>query len=186
MAVTSRDLAPESERIRRHPIWPLGVVAIVVGLVLWPLGAKYTLEGWITGLNLLIGLIGLPFRVPVPNGWWVLLSIIPGGLYSLVETRVRPGPPPSWAALPAWALAIVLVLLVHGSDIASTFLGYLFPADTAWALHKWAASDGLWFLVVWSLILTYLPERSLIYGHRWIGSPLEKLWTSWRKSGQNT
>jgi len=180
MAVTSHEIkakdataptAPTAPMTRgtTSPIWPLGIVAILVGAILWPLGARYSLEGWIYTLNLLLSLIHLPVSIPMPVGWWWLLFIPLGSLYSIVETRVRFGPPTSSSHLPSWGLAIILLLFVHGSDIGSTFAGYLYPAQDAWAIHTWASGDGRWMLVLWAIVLTYLPERAVMQGLRWIG-----------------
>lgn len=168
---TIREPAKEPTAISRRtsPIWPLGIVAILVGGILWPLGARYSLEGWIYTLNILLHLIRLPVSIPMPVGWWWLLFVPLGILYSVVETRVRFGPPTSWSALPSWIIALVLLLFVHGTDIGSTFTGYLWPAQDAWPLHIWAAGDGRWALVLWAIVLTYLPERAIWHGLRWIG-----------------
>jgi hypothetical protein len=181
MAVTSRELpATEPARRRSSQIWPLGLVAIITGCIFWPLGARYSLEGWIQFLNLLLGLVRLPARLPMPTGWWWLLFVPLGLLYSAVELLVRPGLPASWHQMPSWLLALALLLLVHGTDIGSTLFGYLLPPANAWAIHRWAAGEGLWALVLWSLALTYLPEHAIKFGLKWLG--LEILWTRGRKS----
>lgn len=172
MAVTSRDIPskdePPAPKQRRSQIWPLGIVAVLVGVVLWPLGARYSLEGWIYVLNLLLELVRLPVAIPMPVGWWWLLFIPLGLLYSTVEILVKFGPPSSSAHLPSWGIAIALLLLVHGTDIGSTFAGYLFPAPGAWAIHTWVAGDGRWALGLWAIVLTYLPERAFMQGLRWL------------------
>ncbi len=177
MAVTSHEIkakdatAPTAPITRRttSPIWPLGIVAILVGAILWPLGARYSLEGWIYTLNLLLSLLHLPVSIPMPVGWWWLLFIPLGLLYSIVETRVQFGPPHSSKHLPSWGLAVILLLFVHGTDVGSTFAGYIFPEKGAWAIHIWAAKDGWIVLGLWSIVLTYLPERAMMQGLRWIG-----------------
>jgi hypothetical protein len=143
-------------------------VAILVGAILWPLGARYCLEGWVYGLNILLALLNLPARIPMPVGWWWLIFVPLGLLYSTVEIRVQFGPPPSWAHLPSWGLAMILLLLIHGTDIGSTFAGYLSPPKGAWSIHVWAAGDGRWALGLWAIVLTYLPERAFMLGLRWL------------------
>jgi len=187
MAVTSQDLPAAPARTTRRtksPLWPLGIVAILVGIIFWPLGARYSLQGWIEFVNLILGLVRLPVRVPMPVGWWWLWFVPVGMIYSAVEVLVRPSLPASWHQLPAWMMAVALLLLMHGTDIGSTLLGYLFPDPGAWRIHQWAANDGLWALVLWSLALTYLPERAIKYGLRWTG--MEHVWISWRKSAHST
>lgn len=152
----------------RSVIWPLGVVAILVGGSLWPLGARYSLEGWIRAFNILLTLVHLPVTIPMPAGWWWLLFIPIGLLYSLVEVLVPFGPPTTWRHLPSWFVAMTLLIFVHGTDVGSTFVGYISPPNDAWGIHVWAAGDGRWVLAIWAIVLTYLPERALLQGLRWI------------------
>lgn len=147
----------------------LGFVAIVLGALLWIIGARYTLIGWIAGFNLVLSMTGLPIVVPTPVGWWWLLAIPAGFFYSAIELYLMPGPPNSVRNYPIWLLAISLVLFVHGTDIGSTLVGYLAPSANPWPLHSWAQTDGLPLLVFWSIILTYIPERAILLGLQLLG-----------------
>jgi hypothetical protein len=159
-------------RRRTSPMWPLGIFALIIGAVLWPIGANYTLDGWIAFLNLILRLIRIPFTVPSPAGWMRLYIGLPiAFVYSQAEVRVRVGLPASFRLIPQWILAVLLVLCVHGSDVLTTFLGYFTPAPDAWPIHLWAVKDGLWALILWVIVLTYGPERAMILGDEWIGRP---------------
>ena len=207
MAVTSREISDKAERAssqgrkdmhprgrRTSPMWPLGIFALGVGAVLWPIGAMTTLDGWVQFLNIILVFLHLPFSVPHPDGWWrVGLAGVIGFVYSQAEVRVRVGLPAGLHLLPQWFLAVLLVLLVHSSDLLTTFLGYYFPPPDAWAIQRWMTADGLWFLVLWSIFLTYAPERSMILGDGWIGRPFGRMfdaiggawrhvWMTWARS----
>ena len=172
MAVSSKSLpdapaAPQS-RVAVSPMWPLGIVALALGSILWLISARYTLAGWVAGLNLALTLLQLPARVPLPIGWWWLLAIPVGMVYSLVELRINPGPPPTWAQLPIWCLAVGLIVFVHATDIGSTVLGYVALPPNPWPIHVWAVGNGWWALGLWSILLTYIPERAILWGWRWL------------------
>ena len=47
---------------------PAGLMMILFGLPLWALGAKYTLDGEVIGINMLAAFLELPARVPAPTG----------------------------------------------------------------------------------------------------------------------
>ena len=68
---------------------PAGLMMILFGLPLWALGAKYTLDGVVIGINMLAAFLELPARVPAPTGWWNLLLIPIRLLFSYVESSVR-------------------------------------------------------------------------------------------------
>jgi hypothetical protein len=145
----------------------LGIVAIVLGVLLWLIGARYTLEGIVYALNLGLEFTRLPARVPTPSGWWWALALPLGLVYSVAEVMIPFGPPRSWQHVPQWALMLIALGVVHGSDVGSTFLGYLAPTANPWPMHTWAAAT-LWPLFLWGIALTYLPERLILSGIGWI------------------
>lgn len=184
MAVTSRDIGPAptapagggGKTRAGRPVsgmWSLGIVAVILGLVLWLIGARYTLEGWVYALNLGLEFTRLPARVPAPAGWWWLLALPLGLIYSVAELMIPFGPPRSWHHAPQWALMLVALLVVHGSDVGSTFLGYMAPTAGPWALHAWAAA-AIWPVFAWAALLTYLPERLILSGIGWIRHSLRR------------
>lgn len=160
--------AKVEQRTAPPPLWALGVVAIILGAILWLIGARYTLEGWVNALNIGLELTRLPARIPTPTGWWWALALPLGIVYSVAEVAIPFGPPRSWNALPAWILMIIALGVVHGSDVGSTLLGYTTPGPNPWPMHAWALTSGLWALFAWSVILTYLPERLMLSGWLWV------------------
>jgi hypothetical protein len=134
---------------------PASIALAIIGGLLWLAGAKYTLLGWIAGLNWFLGWLELPARVPPPTGWYMLLMIPLGLLYSLVEIK-RPwnyrNKQPEKVAL-YWLIWSALV----ASDIGSTFAGVRDPGPSAWPITLQVASS-IPIAGAWSAILTFVPE----------------------------
>lgn len=151
---------------RSDALWPAGLLMLAFGAPLWLWGAKYSLDGWIIGLNMLLeNILHVAARIPQPSGWWMLIIIPLGILYSFVEVKVRPRWGASWQVLIAM---IVLFLLAHGTDLGSTFAGVTAaPAPNAWPLTRWVATN-FYAASVWAVILTYLPEVLILVGMSFI------------------
>lgn len=133
---------------------PAGILMLLFGLPLWALGAKYTLDGAVIGINMLAMFLELPARIPAPTGWWNLLLIPVGLLFSYVESSVRLnlfGGPAQLFAL------IVLLVFTHGIDIYTTYLGIS-------SLTAQSSGIGQFLNLFWwspylaAMVLTYLPE----------------------------
>src|SRR5262249_28311608 len=107
------------------------------------------------GLNWFLAWLGLPAGIPTPTGYYMLLMIPLGLLYSLVEIK-RPWKYRSKRADKValyWVIWAALAL----SDIGSTFAGVSKPAQDAWTIAKQVAA--LWPLAVaWAAVLTFVPE----------------------------
>lgn len=149
-------------------LWPAAIALAIVGALLWLAGARYTLLGWVSGLNWFLAWLGLPARVPTPAGWYILLLIPLGLLYSAVEVR-RPWKRKSKneeKTVLYWAIWIALV----ATDIGTTFFGVLVSVTaSSWPIVREIAA--LWPVAfVWALVLTFVPEwfvggaRKLIKG----------------------
>jgi hypothetical protein len=126
----------------------------IVGVILWWLGASASLDGWILFLNLISKAIKVGVVVGDVSGPIRLLPIIAIGLiYSLCERYLRPIPK-------YWIASVLLLILVHTSDIGSTYLSIATPHTGAWAIQTWAAQ---WILpaIAYSIALTYAPELLL-------------------------
>jgi len=137
-----------------------GIALIVFGALLWLAGARYTLTGWVYGLNWFAAWLGLPAQIPPPVGMAVLFAVPIGLVYSLVELY-RP-----WKARGDWtaaALIWVIWVIIVFTDGGSTFLGVKQVAPDAWLITRQvAASDYL--AGGWSLVLTFIPEWLMIGG----------------------
>ncbi len=138
-----------------------GGLGLAFGAAGWALGGKYTLDGWVVGLNILLAHLHLPVRAPMPGGWWVLLFIPLAAGYSWVELRARPGRP-QLASLDRWIVAAALWTLVIVTDAGSTFLGIRILSPRPWAISTWLATTD-WAGGIWSLILTFAPEALMLY-----------------------
>lgn len=140
--------------------WAVGVALVVFGAIGWLSGARYTLLGWVTGLNLFFVWLGLPITIPMPQGWWVLVMVPIGVVYSLVEMQVWKAHKRHGQAL---ALFIMGWILVVATDVGSTYLGVRTPPNDAWPITLTvAASTGLAF--VWAAILTFVSDWLILGG----------------------
>ncbi len=147
-------------------LWPAGIVAWLFGIPLWVIGAFYTLQGWTIGLNLVASVIHLPARAPVPGGWWVLLFIPMGLLYSYVEVKLYPrSSADDWGR---WFLLFVIFAAVILSDLGTTYLSVVTPDADALLLSRWAAQTPL-ASGAWTIFLTFAPEWLVIGGWKLFG-----------------
>ena len=121
--------------------WAVGVALFVFGAIGWLSGARYTLFGWVAGLNLFFSWLGLPAAVPVPAGWWVLAMVPIGLVYSRVEMQIWNAHKRHGQALILFAIGWLLIVI---TDVGSTYLGLrTSPADGAWPITQTIASKGL-------------------------------------------
>lgn len=170
MAVKSHNIDAQGQKQAERPALPPGrgiavaALALAFGLTFWAVGGKYTLDGWVTGLNILLGFLQVPARIPRPVGWWVLLFIPLALAYSWVEVRARPPLVPR-GAFDRWAVAFLLWGIVILSDIGSTFAGIQSPGPRPWPVSVWLAENDL-AGGVWAVILTFVPEALILYALR--------------------
>ena len=163
---SSRDLLGRAGR--SAPWRAVGLVALVVGLVLWLIGARYTTLGGARGIGLLAGVFGLDIVVPLPTGWSLLgLTVLVGALVSLTEFGARPRRSFFSASLVSGLVLLLIWLLVIAADIASTYIGVTaLTGVDSWPLTRWLAST-VWAAGTWSAFLTFVPELLIIGGIRW-------------------
>lgn len=140
----------------------IGITLIVFGVIGWATGARYTLFGWVIGLNLFFAWLGLPIMIPTPTGWWVLALIPVGVLYSRAELQI-------WKVRTARgeALARLLIgwLLIIATDVGSTYIGVRTPQPEAWPITmSIAASAFLSF--AWAVILTFASDWLILLGYK--------------------
>lgn len=78
----------------------VGIVGTCISVILWPVGARYTVDGVIVVLNMLFRHFTLPYQLPIPLPlgtvfdvllpvWYLALLPIPI-LFSIVEWQVSP------------------------------------------------------------------------------------------------
>lgn len=155
--------------VQRSAPWrAVGLVALVVGLVFWLIGARYTTLGGARLVELLVGIFGIKLVVPMPAGWALLgLTLMVGLVISLTEFGARPRRSFFSSSLIAGLVLFLIWLLVITGDIASTYVGVTTPPRDAWAISLWLAGEQ-WAAGAWSGFLTCIPELLIIAGARWL------------------
>lgn len=146
--------------------WAIGVALIIFGSIGWLTGARYTLFGWVAGLNLFLSWLGLPVAVPVPSGWWILAMVPIGLVYSRVEMQVWKAHKRHGSAL---ALFVIGWLLIVATDVGTTYLGVRMqpPAD-AWPITQSIATSAF-LAFVWAAILTFVSDWLILGGIKLLG-----------------
>jgi hypothetical protein len=135
---------------------------IVFGAIGWLTGARYTLIGWVMGLNLFFAWMGLPIAIPTPARWGMLAMIPIAVIYSRVEMQVWKAHKRHGQSL---ALFIVGWLLIVATDVGSTYLGVRSPQTGAWPITQTiAASAGLSF--AWATVLTFVSDWCILGGYK--------------------
>lgn len=155
MAVTSTPTAaPERQVIRRTGYEPGALagafVGILIGMVVWLFGAKYTVDGLVLGCNMILGFFGVAYRVPMMPELYLWLAVFPL-FFSLVEWTCSPmgrSGARHGGLILTWAVVVAL-------DIITTVIGL--RAGGGIPLVVWLASflPGLALLTG---ILTFGPE----------------------------
>jgi len=142
----------------RPDIVALALVLLVFGGIAWIAGSKYTVEGWVIGLNLFATWLGIDSAMPTPRGVLLLFLIVGVGLvYSLVDLLVWRASarrqPVFWAD---WGLIVL-------TDVVTTMIGVRAPAPGTPGVLRQVA-ELLPLALVWTGILTFAPEWLIIGG----------------------
>jgi hypothetical protein len=137
---------------------PLGIALLVFGSLLWVAGARYTVDGWVTGLNWVLTWMGMAERLETLTGWSLIgVAFVVGLIYSWVEVKGRPfwriGGVWRFAAADAWLGWLLLV----ASDVLTTYAGAQVVAADAWSITRTIAGN-VFLAFGWALILTFIPE----------------------------
>ena len=154
----------------------LGVAALVFGICLWTPGAHYQLDGWTHIFNTLLSMVRSGIELPLAEGWWALLLIPCGIIYSIGERRYLPFAKAgrAWWQWHFLGGAVLLVwVLVNGSDLLSAYTGIVNPAEEAGEWAKWAAQTR-WAALAWMLVVVYIGDMLIVLGWRWTG--MKQLW----------
>jgi hypothetical protein len=134
-----------------------------VGAILWCLGASASLDGWTIGLGILSDVMRLGVAVEALRGLVRLpVLLLLGILYSAAELYLRPKR--RWPIAMNIA-ALLLMAIVHASDMGSTFLFVMTTGAHPWALHQWAALE-VWPAALYAIGLTYAPELLILSAWR--------------------
>lgn len=154
---------------RRSAPWrAVGLLALLIGLGLWLIGARYTTLGAPRIVQLLAGLFGIEASVELPSGWSLLtLTIAIGAVISLTEFGARPRRAFFSFSLVFGLVLFLIWLMVITADISSTYIGVTTVRPDSWPLTIWLAST-IWASGGWSMFLTFVPELFIIAGTRWL------------------
>jgi hypothetical protein len=168
-AVRSRPLP--GTRMQRVDHVAIRAGAVALALPLWVAGAKYTLDGAIRAINMLLAWLSssidvAPVALPPITSLvlYVVLAGCLGALFSRIElgqwhsVRQRRWRQMGTAALIVWAVA-------NGLDVGSTFIGVTAQGQANLPLQAWVATN-LPAAAIWSIIVTYLPETLLVFAFR--------------------
>jgi hypothetical protein len=139
-------------------------MAILIGVLLWPLGAWYTASGWAWLITYLLGKIGLFWVVPQPSG---VYGLIAAGAIGYAYSRIELSPPNlRRLGLVAFVLVGLIWLVVIVSDVGTTLAGTLQPArPDSLALFRWIAGVPV-AAAMWALVLTFAPDQAILRGWR--------------------
>lgn len=159
MPVTSTPLATPKTKVRPNLVMlPVSLVGVVIGAILWVIGGRFTIDGMITGVNMMLAFLGSPTRYQA--GWWAYSQIwfwIPPVFFSVIEQFAPPlvrlnG---KWVFKGFWVLLVWAV--VSGIDLGSTGLG-LFSSPTYVPIITDLAKTMVG-LAAMCMVLTFVPER---------------------------
>lgn len=167
MAVVGRDLRPEEAqgRSRRSKVdlsgLVLGGMGSLFSFALWLIGARYTIDGVLSLVNLLLAFLTVPAQLPIPPGWITYACLAPLPIaYSIIEWRKVPFALTDdgwWLAAPGqW----IVWLAVYALDALTTWngMGVIDPAGSV-LVRQIAVTD--WAKALLTAILTIGPEALL-------------------------
>lgn len=141
----------------------LGLLAIAMGVPGWIVGARYTVDGWIVLIGLLAPWVGVMAPITLaPESAAATVAAV-GAAYSVAEVLARPRA--SWRRLGAAVLALAALVwaAVIVTDVATTIMGVLNPAETAAAIALWIAARPP-AASAYALALTFYPEAFIVGG----------------------
>ena len=146
----------------------VGLFAVILGMPLWLIGARFTTLGAPGVIQLVFGLFRIPVTIPLPNGWTLfVLTIIVGAVISATEFGCRPRRSFFSQSILTGFVLFLVWLIANAGDLSSTFIGVTTPQMDSWPLTVWVAHTS-WAAISFTIFLTYLPELLMIAGIRWL------------------
>lgn len=148
------------ERGHRPPWVPLA--ALIIGLILWPIGARFTIDGVIWIGNWILAFLRMPGRLPDPT-WatYIVLAPLPF-IASFVEWRPMRW---NWSQEVRNPYGIVVWAVIVGLDAISTYIGIRTPDTNSAALMR-EVGASLAFSGILATVLTFGPEWLIREGWR--------------------
>lgn len=157
MAVQSRPLTNTAPGPRKS--YGIALGALLIGAALWPIGARYSVDGLLWIINQLLTFLRIPNQIDTPPVWQLYAVLAP---ISILCSRVE------WSLsikrLPS-ALAAVVWLFVAGYDFVTTLFGVRYPEPGAWAITITVA-QSLALSGILAVVLTFGPEWLMREGWR--------------------
>lgn len=132
---------------------------ILIGAVVWTIGARYTIDGVMALLNQLLGFLRVPWRVPHVLPYWVYLVCLPVPVgCSFVEWKYGPvwrDPRGRWHMQPAeFLLTWTIIVMI---DLVTTFTGVsIKDSETPYIVAQIVATT--FGAALLTAILTFGPE----------------------------
>lgn len=165
--VAKAPAVPVPPRNLNNPKRVLGIAALLFGLTLWIPGAHYQLDGWTMIANKVLSMIRSGYAFPLATGWYALLLIPFGVIYSIGERMFIPlrRQGDKWSFLGAGVL--LTWLLVNGSDLGSAWLGIANPGEGASQIALWTAATP-WATVAWMVVVVYIGDILIALGWKWL------------------
>lgn len=167
MAVTSQELkdGKSVEGSKPLPAVPttkpqrsmaIAVAGLIIGCILWPVGARYSIDGVFWLINMFLSFLRVPIALITPPhyAFYCLLAPVPY-LCSRVEWHwpvYRVGE--KWHIAPA--NVVVTWILIAGYDLGTTYLGVTAPSNSAAVMGEIAAVVVI--AAVFAAGLTFGPE----------------------------
>lgn len=140
---------------------PSGIsfAALIIGLVLWPIGARYSIDGLLWLCNQLLAFLRVGTQIPTPPVWQVYVVLAP---IPVICSRVEWGL--SLRRVPG-AHSGITWLFVVGYDLATTYFGIKYPEPGAWDITRQLA-QSLALSGILTAVLTFGPEWLMRGGWR--------------------
>lgn len=159
MTVQSRPMtAPAAKRSYGIPL-----AALLIGATLWPIGARYSIDGLLWLCNQLLLFLRVAYQVPTPPIWQVYAVLAP---ISILCSRVE------WSLsinrMPGADAAIVWLFIV-GYDAITTYFGVRYPESGGWAITQQVGQ---------SIVLSGILTGILTFGPEWL---MRKGWKALRR-----
>lgn len=157
MSVTSRPLPSTDSKRRTIGNIAIPLAGLIIGCILWPIGARYSIDGLFWLVNAILGFLRVPLALVTPPhyAFYCLLAPLPY-ICSRVEWK-----PPLYRSGDQWRVAaanvVVTWLIIAGYDLGTTYLGVGTPAPGSSAVSGEIAASTF-VAVVLSVILTFGPE----------------------------
>lgn len=133
------------------------IAGLIIGAILWPIGARYTIDGLAWLGNAILSFLRVPYQLPLPLPWQAYAVMV---WLPFVCSRVEWRWPLEklggrWRFAPVDAILVWLV--VASADFLTTYFGVRNPSPDAWAISQEISKALVWSGIL-SAILTFGPE----------------------------